>query len=346
MYRDHTVGVVIPAFNEEGFIAGVIRGMPEYVDRIYVIDDCSTDGTWDEIVRAAREGSVDRRSKQPIVVADGGALQGRAIVHDRIGRVFPLQHTENRGAGGAIKTGYMAALGDELDIVATVDGDGQMDIAQLPRLLDPIVEDAADYTKGNRLLDREYRRGMPRFRFFGNTALTLLTKIASGYWKTMDPQNGYTAISLTALKGVHVEELYEYYGYCNDLLVKLNVNGGRVADVAIPAVYGDEKSSINYSGYIRRVSSMLLRNFLWRLRVKYLVLDFHPLVMFYYLGAIAIASSLAGGSYTIYGLFVGTASPFVQGMLLFIVFMIGSLFLGIAMVFDMQTNQTLESQFR
>jgi len=118
---------------------------------------------------------------------------------------------------------------------------------------------------------------MSSFRFFGNSILTFLTKIASGYWKTMDPQNGYTAITNHALSTVGIENMYEYYGYCNDLLVKLNAKGLRVADVAMPAIYGEETSTISYPTYIRKVSKMLLENFLWRLKVKYLVLDFHPL---------------------------------------------------------------------
>jgi Glycosyltransferases involved in cell wall biogenesis len=288
MYRDHSIGVVVPAYNEEGLIGDVIRSMPEYVDRIYVIDDCSTDGTWEEIQSAARASSEPEITgdTEPLV-ADGGEslLAQRATVHDPIGRVVPVQHRKNRGAGGAIKTGYLAALEDAVDIVPTIDGDGQMDLSKLPKLLDPIVEGDADYAKGNRLLYKEFRSEMPKFRFLGNSILTFLTKIASGYWKTMDPQNGYTAISNYALANVGIGAMYEYYGYCNDLLVKLNAKGMRVADVAMPAVYGDEESSIDYSTYIRKVSWMLLQNFLWRLKVKYLVLDFHPLALFYVFGA-------------------------------------------------------------
>ena len=187
-----------------------------------------------------------------------------------------------------------------MDITVTMDGDGQMDPEYMPRLLDPIVEDKADYAKGNRLLYKEYRSNMPKFRFLGNSILTFLTKIASGYWKTMDPQNGYTAISHYALDNVGIDVMYEYYGYCNDLLVKLNTKGMRVADVAMPAKYGDEESSIRYRTYIQRVSGMLLRNFLWRLKVKYLVLDFHPLALFYYLGAGTVGLGILGSLWSLY----------------------------------------------
>jgi glycosyltransferase involved in cell wall biosynthesis len=348
MYRDHTVGVVVPAYNEEGFIGDVIREMPDYVDRIFVIDDCSTDGTWDEIHEAAeadREEGAEGGADPDKILADGGMLADRAVVHDRIGRVVPIQHRENLGAGGAIKTGYLAALEDTVDIVPTVDGDGQMDLSQLSRLLDPVVEGDADYAKGNRLLYSEYREDMPRFRFIGNAMLTILTKIASGYWKTMDPQNGYTAISRDALEAVEVENLYEYYGYCNDLLVKLNVAEQRVADVAIPAIYGEEESSIQYSTYIPKVSWMLLQDFLWRLKIRYLALDFHPLALFYLFGAGVAFVGVVGGVGAMVSAVLG-GQLFVPGLVSFGVFMLGWLFMLFAMVFDMRVNEGKESQFR
>ncbi|MDG5819740.1 glycosyltransferase [Natronococcus sp. A-GB7] len=380
MYRDHTVGVVVPAYNEAGFVGDVIREMPQYVDRLYVVDDCSSDGTWAEILEAGREDATERPSAVATetaldadgpaaadgsgTIADGGGDAGlfgaefvppddpndllleRAEIGSPVGRVVPIRHRENLGAGGAIKTGYLAALEEAVDIVSTVDGDGQMDLSQLPKLLDPLVDDEADYAKGNRLLYREYRADMPGFRFFGNSILTLLTKIASGYWKTMDPQNGYTAISHYALANSGIEEMYEYYGYCNDLLVKLNAKGMRVADVAIPAKYGEEQSSISYTTYIRRVSGMLLRNFLWRLKVKYLVLDFHPLALFYLFGALTAAFGIAGGLWTIVGYLLLDNGLFVRASLSSMLFIMGSMFLMFAMLFDMQVNEHAEVQIR
>ncbi|QCC53440.1 glycosyltransferase family 2 protein [Natronorubrum bangense] len=349
MYRGATVGVVIPAYNEEGFVGDVIREMPASVDRLYVIDDQSTDDTWNEILEAARADAKTRSvptTTGDTLVADGGAsaLATRAAVHDPIGRVVPIQHRENRGAGGAIKTGYLAALEDGVDATVTVDADGQMDLSQMPRLLDPIVEGEADYAKGNRLLSTEYRAAMPRFRFVGNSILTFLTKIASGYWKTMDPQNGYTAISHDALAAIDLEELYEYYGYCNDLLVKLNVQGMRVADVAMPAVYGDEESSIIYSDYIPKVSSMLLRNFLWRLKTKYLVLDFHPLALFYFIGAGTAAAGVAGAGLTLLSTLLGAGVSVGQTSVL--ATLAGITLLLFAMVFDMAESEHLERQIQ
>jgi glycosyltransferase involved in cell wall biosynthesis len=296
MYRNHYIGVVVPAYNEEGLVGNVIRDMPEYVDRIYVVDDRSTDGTWDEIVTAAR---ADASSTIAVTVGEtitnGVRIEDRGAVHEQIGRVVPIRHRENRGAGGAIKTGYLAALSDEMDVTVTVDGDGQMDPNQMTRLIDPIVDGQADYAKGNRLFSRNTRETMPTWRFLGNTILTYLTRIASGYWRITDPQNGYTAISYRTLESAEIKGLYEYYGYCNDLLVTLNVNGANVADVAMPTIYGDEDSSIIYTTYIPKVSGMLLRNFLWRLEETNSARELRPLAPLYYLGGCAMTIGILDG---------------------------------------------------
>jgi glycosyltransferase involved in cell wall biosynthesis len=359
MYRDHTIGVVVPAYNEEGFVGEVIDTMPEYVDRAYVIDDCSTDGTWDEICEHAENANDRARTREAVqvdenlesvTVGEPSSEEAETIQMDGglvfDPRVVPIQHEENRGVGGAIKTGYQRALDDEVDITAVMGGDGQMDPDILHKFLDPIVEDEADYAKGNRLLYKEYRKGMSRWRFFGNSILTFLTKISSGYWKTMDPQNGYTAISYYALENVGIGAMYEYYGYCNDLLVKLNAKGMRVADVAMPAVYGDEESSIKYRTYIRKVSGMLLKNFFWRLKTKYMILDFHPLALFYVFGMSTSVLGILGGSWALNLKFNHGFSLFVPATASLLVFMLGILFVMFAMLFDMQVNQDKEVQIR
>lgn len=251
MYNEHTVAVVVPAYNESGFVGDVIETLPSFVDRVYVIDDQSTDDTWQEITDTA-EAVNDMTT-----ATDGGANFEK--------RVVPIQHEENRGVGGAIKTGYLHAREDEIDVTAVMGGDGQMDPSILERIIDPVVDGEADYAKGNRLVNETDHEQMPGFRLLGNRILTLLTKIASGYWQVGDPQMGYTAISLDALHEADIDSMYEFYGYCNDLLVRLNVTGHRVADVPSPLNYGDEHSDISYLTYIPRVSLMLLRTFLWRL---------------------------------------------------------------------------------
>ena len=181
MYNEHTVAVVVPAYNESGFVGEVIETLPAFVDRVYAIDDQSTDETWDEITAAA--AAVNDTAS-----TDGGAAFDQ--------RVVPIRHETNRGVGGAIKTGYLRAREDAVDVTAVMGGDGQMDPTQLERIIQPITTGEAEYAKGNRLINSEDHAEMPRFRLVGNRILTLLTKIASGYWRVGDPQMGYTAISL------------------------------------------------------------------------------------------------------------------------------------------------------
>ncbi|MBX0323148.1 glycosyltransferase family 2 protein [Halomicroarcula sp. F13] len=275
MYRDATVAVVVPAYNEEGLVGETIETIPGYVDRIYAVEDGSTDGTWAEIRQTAERVNAASTSRN-------GFSR----------RVVPIKHDANRGVGGAIKTGYLAAREDGIDVTAVMGGDAQMQPELLEGVVRPIVEGEADYVKGNRLMNEAHRSGMPRFRYVGNRILTWLTRIASGYWTIGDPQNGYTAISLHALEEAGIEDMYEYYGYCNDLLVRLNVAGLRVVDVPRPANYGDEESHIAYRSYIPKVSGMLLRNFLWRLRTKH----------------------VEEGPYSMLALFVGAAMTVLAGV--------------------------------
>ncbi|WP_336003503.1 glycosyltransferase family 2 protein [Halorientalis halophila] len=279
MYRNHTVAVVVPAYNESGLVGDVIRTVPDYVDRVYVVDDGSTDDTWTEITAAA---AAVNEATAP-AATDGAARFDQ--------RVVPIQHDQNRGVGGAIKTGYQRARADAIDVTAVMGGDGQMRPEGLAAVLDPIVEGRADYAKGNRLHVPETVQEMPRLRLLGNRVLTLLTKVASGYWGIGDPQNGYTAISLSALERVDIDGMYEFYGYCNDLLVACNREGLRVADVPREATYADEESHISLSTYVPRVSAMLLTNFLVRLREQYLRGPFHPTWLAYGTG---LVTGLAG----------------------------------------------------
>ena len=301
MYESKTVAVVVPAYNEEAFVGGVIDTVPDFVDRVYAVDDCSTDDTWAEItaradddrerVGAIVDGASDADVADVAAEADGRQVESDGGVADGH-RVVPIRHRRNRGVGAAIKTGYCAARDDGMDVTVVMAGDGQMDPEMLERVVEPVVDGRADYAKGDRLSYPEYRGQMSRWRSFGNWLLTYLTKVASGYWGVVDPQNGYTAISLRALEAVDVEDVYDDYGFANALLVRLNVAGMRVADVAMPAVYGDEESHIRYATFVPQLSTLLAQNFLWRLKTKYLVRDCHPLAFLYGLGAVGTGVGL------------------------------------------------------
>src|SRR5580704_16783222 len=205
MYRQLRVGVVIPAINERRAIAQTVSTTPDFVDEVIVVDDASSDDT------AAR-------------------ARVRAGVH-------VVSHTENRGVGGAIATGYRLALELDVDVAVVMAGDGQMDPRDLPALLDPIAAGIADYVKGNRFLHPEVWTAMPPARIVGNMLLSAATRVTSGYRHVFDSQCGYTAIHASALEQIDLDELWERYGYPNDLLSRLNIVGVRVADVAVRPVY-------------------------------------------------------------------------------------------------------------
>jgi glycosyltransferase involved in cell wall biosynthesis len=303
--------VVVPAYNEERLIRPTLETIPGFVDVVYAVDDGSVDTT----VSVMRE------------------------IAEKDSRIVIVEHGENCGVGAAIITGYKRCVVDDVDLAVVMAGDHQMDPKYIPDLLDPLVDDRADYTKGNRLIGSEYREGMSRWRFLGNAILTFLTKLSSGYWKLMDPQNGYTAINREALETIDWDDVFTYYGYCNDILVRLNVYGFRVRDVNIPARYGDEKSKIRYAPYILKVSGLLWRNFFWRLKEKYLILSFNPLVFFYFFGILLTPIGFGLGVWSIYLWLTQGMALFIRASLSTLIFIVGLQFLLFAMLFDMQMEQ-------
>jgi glycosyltransferase involved in cell wall biosynthesis len=309
IFNQFNIGVVVPAYNEERLLPDTISGIPDYVTRIYIIDDGSTDNT-PEIIKTIKDL-----------------------------RVKSVRHETNKGVGASIITGYKMALQDEMDIVAVMAGDNQMDPVELPKLLMPIIEDRADYTKGNRLISREYMAGMSLWRTVGNSLLTMITKIGSGYWNIMDPQNGYTAISRQALETINLDSIYQYYGYCNDLLIKLNAFGMRTLDVVMPARYGSERSHIRYGKYILKVAPMIFRGFLWRLKTKYIVLSFHPLVFFYSASMIMVPFGVLFSLWILASKILHRPVSDNYPLLAVFITLMGVQLLLFAMLFDMQEDK-------
>jgi len=258
--------MVVPAYNEEQFVTEVIETIPEFVDRIFVVDDCSTDGTWSEIMSTVDAmTTLTASSEQQTPIADGSGPTRPPFEHS----IIPVRHERNRGRGAAVKTGYRMALRDNVDVVAVMDADAQMDPDNLERIVAPIVDGDADYAKGNRLVDSSHIEQMSRFRLFGNLLLTGLTRIATGLWDLYDPQNGYTAISRGALESLSLSDLYDRYGFLNDLLIRLAVRDMCIAEVPMQALYGDESSGIQYYSFVPKLSVLLLRGFCWRLWMTY-----------------------------------------------------------------------------
>jgi len=313
MLEGKRVAVVVPAFDEERLVGQTIRGIPDFVDRIYVVDDASRDGT----------------SAQAEAVGDP--------------RVQLIRHERNSGVGAAIATGYRLALADEIDVTCVMAADNQMDPAELWDLVAPVARGETDYAKANRLFTGEAWTLIPRARYLGNAALSLLTKIASGYWHVADSQAGYTALSLSVLRRLDLERVYRRYGFPNDMLVHLNVVNARVRDVPSRPIYGvGERSGIKIRRVAPRIAWLLFKGFWWRLKEKYVIRDFHPLVFFYVLGALMTVLGLALGAFvTVLRLFFDNQITTPTIVLVALLLISGTQFTLFAMWFDQEANKEL-----
>ncbi|MEE9393012.1 MAG: glycosyltransferase family 2 protein [Planctomycetota bacterium] len=267
MIDGKTVVVTVPAYNEGRLIRRTLATIPEFVDGIIVVDDKSEDSTLAE----AKAAAVDDA------------------------RIYIIERDKNGGVGAAIVDGYRAFLRGEGDICVVMAGDAQMDPDDLAHLLAPLVEDRCDYAKGNRLLTRDVAKVMPKDRYLGNIIFTALTKWASGYWHVVDSQCGYTAVSRATLQNLDLDAVFTGYGVPNDLLIRLNVAQARVCDVPVRAIYGEEVSGIQPFTTIPRISMILIKGFWWRMWQRYVLRDFHPLVLLYAFGFLLVLLGLMGG---------------------------------------------------
>ncbi|HXV74272.1 MAG TPA: glycosyltransferase family 2 protein, partial [Sphingomonadales bacterium] len=156
------IAAVIPCYRVRNQVEAVIAGIGPGVQRIYCVDDGCPEHTGKHI---------QENVKDP--------------------RVVVLFHKKNGGVGASVKTGYAAALGEGMDIVLKIDGDGQMDGSKIAEMVQPILLGQADYVKGNRFFNLEDVKTMPKIRLIGNAGLSFLTKLSSGYWNIYDPSNGF-----------------------------------------------------------------------------------------------------------------------------------------------------------
>ena len=271
--QGYRLGVVIPCYRVRDHVVDVIARIGPEIERIYVVDDACPDASGDAVAAAVRDP-----------------------------RVRVLRHPANRGVGGAVITGYRAALEDGIDIVVKVDGDGQMDPALIPVLVQPILAGRADYAKGNRFHSVYNVRQMPAVRLLGNAALSFFTKISSGYWGIFDPTNGFTAIHREALARIELANLSERYFFESDMLINLGNARAVVRDVPMEALYADEKSSLRIGAVAGQFFGKHLRETVKRLLYTYFLRDF----------SLASAQLLLGvamlGFGTIFGAVQSTAS--------------------------------------
>ncbi|MBH30523.1 MAG: ribonuclease BN [Candidatus Marinimicrobia bacterium] len=315
MYKNKSITVVIPCYNEGTQIQNVIKTIPEYVDKIVIVDDYSEDYTVSVVQNLAQTDS----------------------------RIKLIRHTQNAGCGGALATGYIWARDNDSDVAVRMDGDGQMDPEDLKDLLDPVVTGQTDYSKGNRLYTGEAFKLIPKARYFGNSVLTLLTKIASGYWHVADSQSGYTAMNRDVLRSLDWRFMYTRYGQPNHLLIMLNVLNFRVRDIPVKPVYGvGEESGIKVKKVIFTLSWLLFKNFFWRMKEKYFIRDFHPLIFFYLLGFSFYFLTAILFVRLFYRWWLIGSIPPINALSAMFAFMSASLFTLFAMWFDMEANKDLK----
>lgn len=254
---EQTLAVVIPSYRVKAHILDVIARIGPEVAMIFVVDDACPDGS--------------------------GAFVGEQC---RDARVRVLRHEVNRGVGGAMMTGYRAALGAGADIIVKVDGDGQMDPALIPHIARPVLARQADYAKGNRFHSLWNVRRMPRVRLYGNAALSFMTKLSSGYWGIFDPTNGYTAIHAAALERIEFANVSERYFFETDMLINLGNARAVVADVPMVAVYADEVSNLRIRNELWPFLRTHLREVVKRIFYTYFLRDFSPATLQLLIGAI------------------------------------------------------------
>ncbi len=308
------VAVVVPAYNEAALLPGTLAGIPSFVDRIFVVDDASTDATADR-ARAAAESDP---------------------------RVVVVSHERNRGVGAAIVSGYRRAIEERIDVACVMAADNQMDPAELPALVQPVAAGEVDYAKANRLFTGQAWELIPHSRYFGNAVLSLLTKIASGYWHVADSQAGYTAIALAMLEQLDLDRVYPRYGFPNDMLVHHKVWNARVRDVPSRPIYNvGEKSGIRLRHVVPKISWLLTKAFFWRMKEKYVIRDFHPLVFFYALGTLLFVAGLGLGISEIVLRALGNVIPTATSVLIALLLIFGVQFTLFAMWFDMESNKDL-----
>lgn len=260
------IAVVIPCYNCADHIAQVIKTLPSLVTNIYVVDDACPQGS------------------------------GKAAKKVSNKRLKVINHKKNQGVGGAVLTGYRQALADGADIIVKMDGDGQMDPAQLPALIAPLQNGAADYAKGNRFQDFQALRSMPKQRLVLNSLLSFMVKLSSGYWRLLDPANGYTAITRQALESLNQDKLARRYAFESDMLLQLSLQDARVADIPMPARYGEEVSQLKFWRTGPGLLFTLLRGWFKRLIWQYLITDFNMGSLYFLAGLPLLLGGVSYGA--------------------------------------------------
>jgi len=308
MYKNAVIAAVVPAYKEEKMISKVIETMPDYVDHIVIVDDCSPDAT----------SEVVGRSDDP--------------------RVTLIRHEVNQGVGGAIITAHRAAMDLGSDVNVVMAGDAQMDPDYLPPLLDKVTDGGFGFAKANRFYAPESFSGMPGYRVVGNIVLSFFTKLASGYWNLFDPQNGYTAVRTEVLARVPLDRVAKRYSFENDLLIHLNILQVPATDVPIPAVYGEEVSSIRLSKVIPELLHRLTVGYWSRIWYRYVLWSFSPIALLLFMGLALFVLGVGVSIWVMFQIAGSVVATAATVMLAALPLMIGTQMLISALQLDIQAT--------
>jgi len=268
MQKYDKIAVVIPCYKVEQHILPLLEKIPPLVEKIYCVDDACPNGTGKLIKQNCRDS-----------------------------RVIVLAHDENKGVGGAVKTGYKAAFDDGCSIAVKIDGDGQMDPALIPHFIDPIIKGQSDYTKGNRFYTLDDTKEMPVMRLIGNALLSFMAKLSTGYWNLFDPTNGYTAFHLSLLRVMRLDKISDRYFFESDMLFRLNINRCLVTDIPMRAHYGTERSNLRINNIIFPFIRGHFKNLFKRLFYNYFLRDFQVASIEFILGPLLL---ICGATYAWY----------------------------------------------
>lgn len=310
MYRKKKIGVSIPCYNEENFIDKTLSALPEYVDKVYVTDDGSTDHTQQVIKKFVK--------KDP--------------------RIVLLVNTPNMGNGYSVVNGFKHAIKDNCDIACIVAGDNQYPTEYLSNLIDGVIDEKYDYVKGNRFFHKRELEQMPRFRKIGNVVMSIISKFASGYYSISDPLNSFSAININILKRMNLNDISHRYDFENSFLLHMYLNDATIKDIPVPAKYEGEESNIVLRTYVVYTSKTLIKSFFTRISQKYIVFSFHPVGLFLISGLTLFLFGL------IYGVFIVLKSIGPQTastatvMLSIVPFIVGFQLLLQAIVLDIQNE--------
>ena len=359
MLKGKTVAVVVPAYNEETQIDMVIETMPEFVDRIIIVNDCSKDKTAEKV--KSYLGRLPKASIPDVEKIKSNLYNRAEIILEEINKkeldyfaaadiitgekdekIVLINLLKNSGVGGAIARGYKWAKDNLIDCTAVMAGDGQMDPGELESICLPVIEENIDYVKGNRLSHKSAAFLIPKKRFIGNSILSILTKVASGYWSVSDTQTGYTAISLHALQSIKLYNIYPRYGMPNDMLVKLNIASCTLKEIPIKPIYNvGEQSKMKVRKIVLPIIWLLKRSFFKRIWTKYLIRDFHPLFILYHFAFLLIGVSIPYGIKIITVAVSGIDLNPLTAMAFMFLFISGFQALLFAMWMDIQNNDKL-----